>query len=160
MPGAMTCSNFGTEVPRVGLPAVSSWETDSGHTGGPAGLNWLRQFASIGNNPAQFRCDAQALHWYGDQTLSGTDQGWLFIEYMRHAHAVVNDIFRRDMDIWVTEFAPLPLHDAAVMSDFLDVVIPWLNAQPWIARYAPFMAEDLVSGDSLNIAGWTFVNRS
>ena len=63
------------------------------------------------------------------------------------------------MDLWITEFAPLPLHDVNVMADFLDVVIPWLDRQPWVARYSPFMAEDLVSNGNLSHAGEVFVNR-
>jgi hypothetical protein len=72
---------------------------------------------------------------------------------------VVNDIFQRDMPIWVTEFAPLPLRNAQVMSDFLDIALPWLNSQPWVHRYAPFIAENLVDNGSPNQAGWTFINH-
>ena len=151
---------FADRGAKLVCPAITSWDTDAGHTGGPAGLTWLRQFASIGDNPSQFRCDAQALHWYGQDGLGGGDQAQLFIQYISHAHDVVNDIFRREMDLWITEFSPLPAHNPQVMSDFLDVAIPWLDAQPYVARYSPFMAEDLVDGDDLNVAGQTFVNRS
>jgi hypothetical protein len=62
------------------------------------------------------------------------------------------------MDLWITEFAPLPLHNANVMADFLEVAIPWLDRQSYVARYSPFMAEDLVSNGNLNRAGEVFVN--
>ncbi|KAH8884414.1 hypothetical protein GQ53DRAFT_752260 [Thozetella sp. PMI_491] len=149
-------------------PAITSWDTTVGHTGGPAGLTWLRQFARNFNKnpsasgPGQFRCSAQALHWYGPVTTPTTPaatQAQLFIDYIAYAHTQVDDIFQTtNMDIWITEFSPWPVHDAQLMSDFLKIVIPWMDAQSWIARYSPFMAEDLVSGSSLNVAGNTFVN--
>ncbi|KAK0715443.1 glycosyl hydrolase catalytic core-domain-containing protein [Lasiosphaeris hirsuta] len=141
-------------------PAISSWDTPHGHTGGPSGFVWLREFAGIGNNPGQFRCEAQALHWYGRDGLSGRDQAQLFIDYVAYANVVVSDIFRRQMDLWITEFSPLPVRNPQVMAEFLDIVIPWLDRQPFVARYSPFMAETLVSGSSLNVAGQIFVDRS
>ncbi len=141
-------------------PGISSWNTDKGHTGGPAGLTWLRQFANANNNPAALKCDAQALHWYGENGKNGADQAKLFIDYINYAHGQVNDIFHRDMDLWITEFSPLPTNNAGVLSDFLKIVIPFLDKQPWVARYSPFKAEFLVSGNSLNAAGQTFVNTS
>ncbi len=141
-------------------PAISSWDTDKGFTGGPAGLTWLREFANATNNPSALQCDAQALHWYGEMGKSGTDQAILFIDYVIYAHGQVDDIFRRQMDLWITEFSPLPTNDPQILSDFLRVVIPWLDSQPWVARYAPFKAEYFISGDSLNLAGQTFVAAS
>jgi hypothetical protein len=79
-------------------PGISSYDTDKSiFTGVASGLTWLRQFASIGNNPGQFRCGAQALHWYGEEGKSGKDQANLFIKYVERAHGVVNDIFRKDV---------------------------------------------------------------
>jgi hypothetical protein len=106
------------------------------------------------------RCDAQALHWYGADGKTGAQQAQLFIDYIAHAHSVVNDIYKRNMDLWITEFSPLPINNAQIMSDFLNVVIPWLDAQDYVARYSPFKAEYLVSGSNLNVAGQTFVNKS
>ena len=150
---------FANRGVKLVCPAISSWDTNNGHTGGPSGLTWLRQFASIGNNPAQFRCDAQALHWYGENGKSGRDQAALFISYVERAHRTVNEIFRREMDLWITEFAPLPVQNPQIMADFLDVAIPWLDRTGYVARYSPFMAEHMVSGSSLNVAGLMFVNR-
>ncbi|KAH8881100.1 hypothetical protein GQ53DRAFT_888809 [Thozetella sp. PMI_491] len=145
-------------------PAVSSWETNVGHTGGPAGLVWLRQFARNFNKnpsasgPGQFRCSAQALHWFGDSSKNAAQQAQLFKDYIVHAHSVVNDIFQTNMELWITEFAPLPFGNTQLLSDFLAIVIPWLNAQDYVGRYSPFMAEDLVTNGNLNQAGVTFVN--
>jgi hypothetical protein len=140
-------------------PAVTSWNTTSGATGGPSGLTWLRKFARYTNNPGEFRCSAANLHWYGVDGLSGADQANLFIQYIAAAHNDVDDMFRvTDMEIWVTEFSPLPLNDTQLMSDFLSVAMPYLDAQSWIGRYSPFKAEYLVTNGALNVAGNTFVN--
>ncbi|KAK0382966.1 hypothetical protein NLU13_8882 [Sarocladium strictum] len=139
-------------------PGISSYDTDvSTLTGFESGLTWLRRWATWTNNPGEFRCDAQALHWYGVEGQSGADQGGLFIQYIDQAHNTVNEIFGREMDIWITEFAPLPIGDVGVLAEFLRTVIPWLNQQAWVARYSPFMAENLVSDGDLNDAGRAFV---
>ena len=141
-------------------PAITSWNTASGAYGGPSGLTWLAEFASIGNNPSQFRCTAQALHWYGTNGESAVDQANDFINYIASAASQVNSIFGTTMLIWVTEFSPLPTDDVQLMSDFLDVAIPWLDAQSYIDRYSPFMADYFVTNGALNVAGNTFVDIS
>lgn len=140
-------------------PAISSWDTRNGHTGGPAGFTWLEQFIGLGASPKQFRCDAQAIHWYGEAGRDGRYQARLFIDYVAHAHEVVNDIFQEDMDLWVTEFSPLPVGDAGVMAAFLDIVVPWLDRQDYVTRYSPFKAELLIDGKKLNEAGKSFVHK-
>ncbi|KAK5658390.1 hypothetical protein OQA88_2367 [Cercophora sp. LCS_1] len=150
---------FAERGPKLVCPAVSSWDTDRGHTGGPSGLTWLRQFVGFARDPNNLRCGAQALHWYGEDGRDGRYQADLFIRYVERAHGVVNDIFRKEMDLWITEFAPLPIGNVQIMADFLDVVIPWLDRAPYVARYSPFMAEHLVSNGQLNVAGNMFVNR-
>ncbi len=66
------------------------------------------------------------------------------------------------MDLWITEFSPEPHADVnpGLMADFLSIVIPWLDSQDYVARYAPFKAEYLVQNGGLNVAGQAFVNRS
>ncbi|KAH7311311.1 glycosyl hydrolase catalytic core-domain-containing protein [Stachybotrys elegans] len=78
---------------RLVCPAISSYDTaNSQFTGYASGLTWLRQFAYYRNNPWEFRCDAQALHWYGVEGRSGRDQAYLFIDYMNRAHALGSPI--------------------------------------------------------------------
>ncbi|KAI9746308.1 MAG: hypothetical protein M1818_000019 [Claussenomyces sp. TS43310] len=141
-------------------PAITSDDTTDGATGGPSGLTWLSDFASIGNNPSQFQCSAQALHWYGVDGDDGATQAQLFISYIESANTRVNDIFGTSMPLWITEFSSLPVHDVDILSDFLAVAIPWLDAQDYVDRYSPFQAEDLVDGSSLTVAGQTFVSTS
>jgi hypothetical protein len=149
-------------------PAITSYNTENSiYTGTKSGLTWLRSFARDFNKnpsasgPSQFRCSAQALHWYGTSGQSAATQAQAFIDYIAYAHTQVDDIFQTtNMDIWVTEFSPLPVGDVNLMADFLKIVIPWMDSQSWIARYSPFMAENLVSGGTLNAAGTVFVNYS
>jgi hypothetical protein len=139
-------------------PGITSWETTAGHVPNvPAGLTWLREFASIGNNPSQFRCEAQNIHWYGNPDFNAMDQANMFKEYVAHAHATINDIFRKEMPLWITEFAPLPRGNRDLMAQFLTIVVPWLEQQSYVARYSPFMAEDLVDNGARNAAGRAFV---
>jgi len=147
---------FRSKGAKLVCPGVSSWNTASGDYGGASGLTWLRQFA--GSNPAALQCDAQNIHWYGNAAVDAKQQASDFIAYLNFAHGEINSIFGREMDIWVTEFSPLPLNDVGRLNDFLAIVMPYMDKQPWIARYSPFMAEYLVSGNTLNQAGQTFVN--
>jgi len=151
---------FADRGARLVCPAVSSWDTEHGHTGGPSGLTWLARFLSLGperGGPGQFRCEAQALHWYGVEGLSGGEQAGLFIEYVERAHDKVDELFGRPMDLWITEFAPLPVRNAEVMAEFLRVAQPFLDGADYVARYSPFMAETMVNGGQLNTAGQVFV---
>ena len=140
-------------------PGISSYNVERGFTGGPSGLTWLRRFASIGNNPDQFRCSAQAIHWYGEPNRPAAYQAELFKKYVSDTRREVNDIFRKDMPLWITEFAPEPRDDVNLMADFLRIVVPWLDQQDYVHRYAPFWAESMVDlwRNDLNNAGRAFV---
>ncbi|TLD11603.1 hypothetical protein PspLS_11552 [Pyricularia sp. CBS 133598] len=143
---------------KIVCPAITSFNTNVGHAGYPAGLAWLRQWARLKGNPREFRCSAQALHWYGPAGggVSGRQQAKLFIDYISFAHQEVNAIFGWDMPLWITEFAPLPRGDPRLLADFLAEVVPWMNRQPWIHRYSPFMAESMFTNGVLNAAGGVF----
>ncbi|KAK2071390.1 hypothetical protein P8C59_005819 [Phyllachora maydis] len=137
-------------------PAVTSWDTPAGHTGGPAGFAWLAGFVGAAGGPAGLGCAAQALHWYGVAGQTGAAQGALFTAYVRAAHARVDALFgTADFPLWFTEISPLPVRDAQVMSDFLAVVVPFLDGLDYVARYSPFMAEYMVG----NAAGATFAGK-
>jgi len=150
---------FSDRGAKLVCPAVTSYETaQSTHTGQPAGLQWLWAFLKYKNNPNEFRCSAQALHWYGAEGQDARTQAQNFISYISHAHDVINGIYGREQPIWITEFAPLPRGNDQLNADFLRIVLPWMDAQPWIDRYSFFMAEDLVSNGNLNQAGQVYVN--
>ena len=60
--------------------------------------------------------------------------------------------------VWITEFAGSGTADE--QNTFLETVIPWLDAQPYVERYAYFMVVDgvLINGDGLSTLGSTFAD--
>lgn len=81
------------------------------------------------------------------------------MSYIALAHVEINALFGFEMPLWITEFAAMPYTDAAVMAEFLDVVLPWLDEQAYVERYSPFLADNMVdpAGQLLNAAGEKFV---
>ena len=138
-------------------PAVTSWNSTHGATNGPSGLVWLHEFVGYTTKPTDLLCGAQALHWYGVEGKSGAEQADLFTAYVALAHDEINALFGFDMPLWITEFAAMPLNNAQVMAEFLDVALPWLDKQAYVERYSPFMADTMVDGQQLNVAGEKFV---
>jgi len=60
--------------------------------------------------------------------------------------------------VWITEFAGSGTIDE--QNTFLETVLPWLDAQPYVERYAYFMVEEgsLLSADGLSLIGSTFAD--
>jgi hypothetical protein len=108
--------------------------------GAPMGLTYLQNFMDACSD-----CGIQAinLHWY--DTSSNVDY---FKSYIQGAY----EQFK--LPIWLTEFGTTDGNDQA----FLEQVLPWLNSQTYVERYAYFMAEDgkLLSGTGLSAAGETY----
>jgi hypothetical protein len=103
----------------------------------PRGLAWLQEFVNQCNGCS---IDAVASHWYS--TGSATD----FQDYYTAMHAQFGT------PIWITEFAPSS-RSIADQEAFYAEIVPWLDAQPWIQRYAAF-------GDFTNVpngVGGSFV---
>ena len=146
---------FSTSV-QLGSPAVISFSSTSGPTGGPSGLDWLAQFVAAGQGQLhiQFAC----LHWEGASGQSATDQANAFLDYIATASQRVNSIFGRTVPIWVTEFAPAPLNDPQTAATFLKAVLPALEANSAVARYSYYDAEQLASGGQLNAAGQVYIS--
>ncbi|KAJ9662637.1 hypothetical protein H2198_001309 [Neophaeococcomyces mojaviensis] len=75
--------------------------------------------------------DFLVLHWYGSSVVE-------MIKFLETLHK------RYGLPIWLNEFAcsRMGAHDeestATEVSDFLKQTIPWLDATPWIERYAYF----------------------
>ena len=55
------------------------------------------------------------------------------------------------LPVWVTEFGT----NSGDPTTFMNTVLPWLDNEPGVERYAYFMVEDgvLTSGDSLSSLG-------
>ncbi|KAK8858966.1 hypothetical protein IAR55_003198 [Kwoniella newhampshirensis] len=107
----------------LGSPAVTN-------QGSPGGLTYLENF--IGNCTG-CTIDFIVLHWYSNK--------WAGANYlMSHVEAARKVAGGRP--IWITEFG-LDNSDGTYTQDdlhsFLKTVLPWLDAQPDVHRYAYFM---------------------
>jgi hypothetical protein len=113
-------------------------------TNGPApmGLDYLSRFMSACSD-----CGIQAvnIHWY-----DSSNNVAYFKSHIQNAY----DQFK--LPIWLTEFGTTDGNDQA----FLAEVLPWLDSQPFVERYAYFMAKEgvLLSGGALSAAGKTYAS--
>jgi len=108
--------------------------------GAPMGLTWLSSFMSA---CADCEVDAIAIHWYDSSSN---------VDYFKSYIQGANKQFGKP--IWLTEFGTTDGNDDA----FLKEVLPWLDSQSYVERYAYFMATDgkLNSGTGLSTAGNTY----
>jgi hypothetical protein len=123
---------------KLGAPAVTNG-------GGTMGLQYMEDF--IGNCTG-CTIDFVNIHWYDSATN--------FAYFKSHVQAA--HVMSGGKPVWITEFAASGSDDE--QNAFLEVVIPWLDAQPYVERYAYFMDEQgvLVDGNSLSTLGATFAS--
>ncbi|KAJ5037587.1 uncharacterized protein L3040_007758 [Drepanopeziza brunnea f. sp. 'multigermtubi'] len=112
----------------LGAPAV---------TNGPSGMKWLKQFLALCTG---CQIDFVPIHWYD----SATNVAY-FKNYLADAHAVAGK------NIWITEFNGSG--SAAEKTAFLKTVTPWMDAQPYITRYAWFWCDAKASTPIVDGAG-------
>ncbi|KAL2827167.1 hypothetical protein BDW59DRAFT_144362 [Aspergillus cavernicola] len=120
--------------------------------GSDVGLDWMRNFLDSCTD-----CDitALAVHWYGD---SADD----FKTFVGQATDLAAEYSLSET--WVTEFAlNSDLSGSGgtqTSSDFLTEVLPWLDEQTAVSRYAYFMCADgyLLSGSDLSISGKAYTS--
>jgi hypothetical protein len=99
---------------KIGSPAVTSGR-DPGK-----GMDWLKEFFA---KCTECKIDFVVAHWYA----------WDKIEDFKKYMQVMHETF--SMPIWITEFGVLE-GDADA---FLQDVLPWMDEQAWIQRYAYYM---------------------
>jgi hypothetical protein len=118
---------------KLGSPGV----TNSGNPG--VGLEWLEAFfvACAG----QCKVDFLAVHWYAPG--SATEY---FKQHMDKAISLGNS--HGVSEVWLTEFQA-----QGDEVSFMKEVLPWLDGNDAVGRYAYFMADLMVNGDSLTGAG-------
>jgi hypothetical protein len=123
---------------KLGAPAVTNG-------GGPMGLQYMANF--IGNCSG-CTIDFVNIHWYDSATNFAYFKG-----HVQDAHTMSGGL-----PVWITEFAASGSEDE--QNAFLEVVLPWLDAQPYVERYAYFMASEgvLLSGNGLSTLGATFTD--
>jgi hypothetical protein len=100
---------------QIGSPAVTS-STEPGK-----GINWLKEFLA---RCSDCQIDFVVVHWYAWNKPED------FKKYMQAVHEAFC------MPIWITEFG---VHEGDA-DEFLRDVLPWMDQQTWIERYAYYMA--------------------
>ena len=102
---------------RLAAPAVTSG-------GAPMGLTWLGDFLQACSGCT---IDVVPIHWYGDASDPSD-----FTDHVQQAYATAGG-----RPIWITEFGASG-SDGQIES-FFQTVLPWLDAQTYVERYAYFM---------------------
>jgi hypothetical protein len=129
---------------KIGSPAVTNGD------GADKGINWLKQFMS---GCADCQIDYVVAHYYA------WDKAQDFKDYLETFHKTFNK------PVWVTEFG-VTEGDAP---KFLKEVMPWMDSQDWIERYAWHMAAPTTgegglkflvneAGNALNDVGQAFAS--
>lgn len=129
---------------RIGSPAVTNGDGDA------KGINWLKSFMSQCSN---CQIDFVVAHYYA------WDKADDFKAYLQKFH----DTFNKP--VWVTEFG-VTEGDAPA---FLKEILPWMDQQSWIERYAWHMAAPTTdagglkfllneAGNALNDVGSAFAS--
>ena len=127
----------------LGAPAVTN-------AGSPYGLTYLQKFL---DQCTGCTVDYINLHWYSNKYAGAT----YFEEYINSARAIANG-----KPIWITEFGldSTYSYTQAELQAFLETVMPWMDQQSDIHRYAYFMdaAGILIdsSGSGLSGTGTVF----
>ena len=122
-------AQFRTGGVQLGSPGV----TNANSTSPLMGIPWLQAFdeACAGACPYDF----VVLHWYGWSGGTAQQQASAFQTYITAAKQELGN-----QPIWVTEFSAVPTMDQSLNSDFMAIVLPWLDsAESGVDRYSFFM---------------------
>lgn len=114
---------------RLGSPAVTNG------VGNDIGLGWLQEFMDACTG---CQIDFIAVHWYGD-----VNNVQYFKDYIKSCWK------KFKLPIWLTEFGVTNGDEQQIVA-FLSEVMPWLDQQAYVERYAYFMARNTGSPYLLN----------
>jgi len=122
---------------KLGAPAVTNG-------GGAMGLNWLDAFMKACTGCT---IDFVAVHWYDSPSNTA-----YFEQHVTNASTVAGG-----KPVWVTEFGATSGSNSDI-STFLQTVMPWMDSQSFVERYAYFMVSNglLVSGGQTTSYGSTY----
>ncbi|KAJ4325820.1 hypothetical protein N0V94_000381 [Neodidymelliopsis sp. IMI 364377] len=134
---------------KVGSPAVTNGASEGSQV---KGMDWLKSFMS---GCSDCKIDFVTAHWYS------WDKADDFKKYMTNFHETFNK------PVWITEFG-VTEGDAPT---FLKEILPWMDKQDWIERYAWHMAAPTTNegglkflineaGDALNEVGQAFASTA
>ncbi|RHZ57929.1 glycoside hydrolase family 128 protein [Aspergillus thermomutatus] len=153
---AMTPSDAATAYKKYITPysgkakLVSPGVTNSGSPG--QGLDWMNTFLQ---SCTDCGISALAVHWYG----ASADE---FKTFVNQATSFASE--KGLESVWITEFAlNSDISSGSSSSEsaqFLNEVLPWLDSQSMVGRYAYFMCADnyLLSGSGLTSAGQVYAS--
>ena len=118
--------------PYAGRAKLGSPGVTSDQSGGEKGLGWLRSFFDACGG--QCTVDFLAIHWYGP--ASNVEN---FKNHVREAVELARS--QGINDVWVTEFRG----EGEGELKFVAEVLPWLDNEPGVARYAYFMVDEIAN---------------
>ncbi|KAI4176988.1 MAG: hypothetical protein LQ346_007739 [Caloplaca aetnensis] len=138
---------------QIGAPSVSSGSGTNEH-GNPYGTGWLREFLRQCDDPNSCVADFVSGHWYGCPSGACTVQNDVDA-FKFYVGDLVDAAAGRD--VWIPEFQRFG--DAEGQRQFLQAVLPELDANAAVKRYAYFMVADgiLTTGGQVSELGRVFV---
>lgn len=115
------------------------------------GLEWLGTFM---DGCSDCNIGGISVHWYGDEPED-------LKTFVTQAVDFANQ--RGIEEVWLTEFtlnSAMGGSNDQKAADFLKEVLPWLDSQPTVTRYAYFMCAEgyLLSGGSLTASGEVYTS--
>ena len=155
---------------RAGMRMVSPAPTENQYR------VWLKDFADEAN-VQNLQIDVVAVHWYDwgnvctnftgcDLTMpiAGKTVDMNATNIFNRFKAWVNAVYQlHQKPIWITEFNAHQLRSDAVQKAFMQLALPWLDANPNVERYAYFFGNDAPARNtdgSLTLAGQTYSNHA
>jgi Glycosyl hydrolase catalytic core len=127
---------------KIGSPAITNGGPNGGTDG--MGLGWMKNFFS--KCGGKCKVDFLAFHWY-----DSADNVAYFKNYVQDVidFAKANGVNK----VWLTEFAAAGSDEQ--VAKFLGEVLPWMDGNDAIERYAYFMCGEgeLVNGKSMSAVG-------
>jgi hypothetical protein len=124
---------------------------------------WLTNFMTSANL-RNIKVDYIAVHWYDWGSYSSTNNTAPNVANMftRFKNYINNIYSTYNKPIWITEFNANPNTTSATHEAFIALVLPWLEQQPFIERYAYFFPPALppMSAGVLTPIGNAYKNQS
>lgn len=126
-------------------------------------LQWLKSVNNL-MVPAGTRMDVIGMHWYdwgGYSSNAASDATSIFNRFKNKVTACYNYY---KMPIWITEFNANKNRSRAVQDAFLQLALPWLEATPYVERYAYFQPDGgngsfVDAGGNLTSTGTIYLNQ-
>lgn len=123
----------------LGAPAVTNGNSAN------YGLNWLKSFFDA--CAGKCKVDFLTIHWYDSATNVES--------FKKHVTDSISFGKQRGINkVWVTEFQGTG--DDNAQASFLKQVLPWLDQNEGVERYAYFRADDLVKNGQLSPVGQAY----